>query len=221
MEGNGLGRQASDTMTQFRALLLKNKLIIMVNKGYTITEFLLPLILALVILAVSFLFTDNSLTYDRFLQDIVMRSYFPLLCGKCSNFILHQAVKERELNILTSLIVMNLRSRAYGASYLVIEQPLCLWTGICVCISFLKLLNYNSVDLFIIFALTILMCETLIIFALCLSTLFHRAKRASQVGFMILFLALVPYQIILTAMDTDFDRYGWVFYLFCWLPPIP
>ena len=88
-EGNGLGRQASDTMTQFRALLLKNKLIIMVNKGYTITEFLLPLILALVILGVSFLFTDNSATYDTFLQDIVMRSYFPLLCGKCSKFILH------------------------------------------------------------------------------------------------------------------------------------
>jgi len=56
-------------------------------------------------------------------------------------------------------------------------------------------------------------CEVYITFSLVMTTLFKEAKRSTQIGFLILLISLIPYQIVITISDKP-----WVFWLLCWTP---
>lgn len=55
----------------------------------------------------------------------------------------------------------------------------------------------------------------MMVFSLGITTLFKEAKRATQIGFMILFLVLIPYQIILEEKDDI-----WPYFTFCLVPGV-
>jgi hypothetical protein len=55
-------------------------------------------------------------------------------------------------------------------------------------------------------------CEVYIFFSLVLTTLFNESKRAAQIGFLVLLISLIPYQVVITV------NRPWVFWLFCWTP---
>lgn len=109
-------------MNQFRALLKKNWLLKTSNLIDTAIEYLIPVILCLfLILGASILPKDDINQKKSYFVNVVLRSSVPLLSGNCCRFILHQVVKEREVGILRSLVVMNMSSIAYGFSFIIIQ----------------------------------------------------------------------------------------------------
>ena len=202
---------------QLSALIWKNYLIKKANPIDTSIEYLIPVLLgALIVVACALMNSLGQTDAEResFFENILMRSFLPLLSGNCCRFILNQIVKEREQGILQSLVAMNTGSITYGLSYFVVQQPLCILTSIFATIAFGFQTNVeSSLKLFQIFLAFIVVCETYLVFSLMLTTLFNESKRSTQIGFMVLFLSLIPYQIVITAHDID-----GVFWTFCWTP---
>ena len=105
-------------------MVWKNFLIKRATKFETTIEYSLPILLNFIIAFGAYFsgkvwdtYSDNS-SKKSFFEDIVLRSTVPLLVGNCSRFILTQAVKEKELGIYKSLLIMKLHYLTNGFSFI-------------------------------------------------------------------------------------------------------
>ena len=183
--------------SQISVLLFKNFLIKKYHLGDTIAEWVIPLAIALGMLTAELILITGERfdTLEIFKRYMLFFSALPLLSGNCTRFILNQVVKERQNNIVSNLLVMNLSSSAYGLSFLLTQLPLCLFTCLVNILQLFKL-NLSYADMGVMCAVLFASQVTLMLQALVISCLFSNARKASLIGFLVLFLPMVPYHMM-------------------------
>lgn len=64
--------------------------------------------------------TNNDIVY-LFTRNIMVWAFVPLMGANCCRFILYQVVKEKEINVMKTMQMMNVSSHIYGLSYIAIQ----------------------------------------------------------------------------------------------------
>ena len=109
---------------QLRGLIWKNYLVKMHNKKDLIFEFLVPIVI-----------TGIAIAAKKFIRDynnLVVYFVAYLISGNCCRFTLSQLSREKELKISKALSVMNVQHAAVNLSYLIIQLPLSLFSGLLI-----------------------------------------------------------------------------------------
>jgi hypothetical protein len=85
--------------------------------------------------------------------------------------------KEKELGLHRNLIVMNMGSLTYGFSFIIIQQPLCLISSLfgMIALSFCQKVGDAGV-LAQVYLGVLALSEEMMLFSLCLTTLFKDSK---------------------------------------------
>lgn len=150
-------------------------------------------------------FNDDSVKKFRisfYSYYFLLTSAIPLLFANTSRFIMFQIVKEKELQIFSTLSTLNVSSHAYALSFLVIQSFYSLYAALITTIACIPMIQENyQIPLF--FVTAFLFGEALICFSLAVSTFFNDSKFSTQIGFLTLFTPIFIYMAIEVFLPID------------------
>ena len=141
----------------------------------------------------------------------------PILIANSCRFILFQVVKEKEINVLNTLITLNMKSRAYGLSYLGIQSVNTVWTSALLTLANIPSLS-TPADHALFFLYTLIFGESMLLLSLITSTLFSDSKLSTQIGFMFMLAPVAVHIGIILYVDEA--RVYWL-YAFSLFPHMP
>ena len=142
-----------------------------------------------------------------------------MLAANTCRFILFQAVKEKELNVHNSLVILNMKSGAFGISYFLTQSLNAVWTSLSLLSVSFTFLNEESSTLF--FLLTSLSFSlAMIFFSLVIATFFVDSKLSTQIGLLALLSPVLIYHAFSLYTFTQ-DNFVYFVYMGGFLPHFP
>ena len=183
-------------------------------------EYLFPLLMAAALLAVyPFVQMQGTSPTHQYKFNFILTSIIPMLAANSCRFILFQAVKEKEMNVYNSLLILNMRSAAFGLSYFMTQCPNSIYTTVLLtAVSFTFIEETSYIPLF--FLAVLLFLISMNFYALAVSTIFHDSKLSTQIGLLLVLVPAIFYHSFeLYAFSQD--NYRSLIYAFSFLPHFP